>query len=179
MFHRMVGARMEANLEEFEDAREVVAALSEEYAAAESSDYVSGPARLSALRSFARGVCTRSHAHTYLCACVRRHTHTRMRTLTHRCTNARTQTRHPSTSLGCAADRPRRRRGRRPGGAAGQQHAAWGGGRPSRAAAGVSLVRGPEAPRTLLPCKGRTRSRTADGPSLPQPPVRLPPLPWL
>jgi tubulin gamma len=42
MFHRMVGGRMEQNLEEFEDAREVVAALSEEYAAAESSDYVSG-----------------------------------------------------------------------------------------------------------------------------------------
>jgi hypothetical protein len=41
MFHRMVGAKQEANLEEFEDAREVVAALSEEYAAAESSDYVS------------------------------------------------------------------------------------------------------------------------------------------
>lgn len=28
--------------QEFEDAREVVAALSDEYAAAESSDYVSG-----------------------------------------------------------------------------------------------------------------------------------------
>ena len=42
MFHRMVGGRMEQNLEEFEDAREVMAALSEEYAAAESSDYVSG-----------------------------------------------------------------------------------------------------------------------------------------
>lgn len=40
MFHRMVGARMEADLGEFEDAREVVAALSEEYAAAESSDYI-------------------------------------------------------------------------------------------------------------------------------------------
>ncbi|KAI3429359.1 hypothetical protein D9Q98_005454 [Chlorella vulgaris] len=40
MFHRMVGAKQEANLEEFEDAREVVAALSEEYAAAESSDYI-------------------------------------------------------------------------------------------------------------------------------------------
>ena len=45
MFHRMVGARMEADLGEFEDAREVVAALSEEYAAAESSDYVSHQAR--------------------------------------------------------------------------------------------------------------------------------------
>lgn len=43
MFHRMVGTRMEADLGEFEDAREVVAALSEEYAAAESSDYVSRP----------------------------------------------------------------------------------------------------------------------------------------
>jgi tubulin gamma len=40
MFHRAVGTRLEANLEEFEDAREVVAALSEEYAAAESSDYI-------------------------------------------------------------------------------------------------------------------------------------------
>jgi hypothetical protein len=45
MFHRAVGTRLEANLEEFEDAREVVAALSEEYAAAESSDYVSGRMR--------------------------------------------------------------------------------------------------------------------------------------
>ena len=43
MFHRMVGSKLEADLEEFEDAREVVAALSEEYAAAESSDYVRGP----------------------------------------------------------------------------------------------------------------------------------------
>ncbi|EFN59947.1 hypothetical protein CHLNCDRAFT_29164 [Chlorella variabilis] len=40
MFHRMVGSKLEADLEEFEDAREVVAALSEEYAAAESSDYI-------------------------------------------------------------------------------------------------------------------------------------------
>ncbi len=42
MFHRQgLGGKLEADLSEFEDAREVVAALSEEYAAAESSDYVS------------------------------------------------------------------------------------------------------------------------------------------
>ena len=45
MFHRQgLGGKLEADLSEFEDAREVVAALSEEYAAAESSDYVSGTA---------------------------------------------------------------------------------------------------------------------------------------
>lgn len=41
MFHRQgLGGKLEADLSEFVDAREVVAALSEEYAAAESSDYV-------------------------------------------------------------------------------------------------------------------------------------------
>lgn len=41
MFHRQgLGGKLEADLSEFEDAREVVAALSEEYAAAESSDYI-------------------------------------------------------------------------------------------------------------------------------------------
>jgi tubulin gamma len=41
-FHRLgAGGAVELNLDEFHDAREVVAAMSEEYAACESSDYVS------------------------------------------------------------------------------------------------------------------------------------------
>ncbi len=40
MFHTMDGRKVVENLEEFDDAREVVAALSAEYEACERPDYI-------------------------------------------------------------------------------------------------------------------------------------------
>ncbi len=41
MFHRMDGSKVVENMDEFDDAREVVSSLSAEYEACESPDYVS------------------------------------------------------------------------------------------------------------------------------------------
>ena len=40
MFHTSDGCKIQENLDEFDDARQVVAALSAEYEACEHSDYV-------------------------------------------------------------------------------------------------------------------------------------------
>lgn len=81
MFHCMVGARMQTNLEELMDAHEVAAALFKEYAADESSGCVSGAGRLPAVRPCTHSICT--HMHTYTCSHTHVLTHKRTRTHVH------------------------------------------------------------------------------------------------
>ena len=154
MFHRMVGQRMEADMGEFEDAREVVAALSEEYAAAESSDYVRGRPGVPGACCWARrrflGVCVvRASGVASAQRCtgaeraprpVRAH----MLLLCLPCSpqllssQASCLTQSSSFASRPHADRPCRRRRVRPGNAAGKRHAP--GQRPGRPACAGARV---------------------------------------